>query len=336
MISTSSHCLQQKQAIPKVIMADISSRMTAMKALLPTLENALKSFTSSDCRFKVIRTVVPSSNQSSSNSNSTLQPPFSPRTLLILDSSYNPPSRAHLALASSAVASLSSSSSRLLLLFSTHNADKAPSPASFTHRLAMMILFAEDLQAHLYQRNSTYAQVAVDIGLTTAPYYADKSAAIATEEPVAYPSKPTHIHLLGYDTLIRLLAPKYYSKFDPPLSALSPFFGVGHRLLVLLRPDSSSDNAVTGDSEEEQRGYVSKLCHGSLEKDGFQREWADQIGVLEGDDTRAAVGISSTEIRKAAKQREWSEVERMCTPGVAAWLKEMDLYKDDSNVANMP
>jgi len=325
-----------KEAITKVIMADISSKMTAMKALLPTLENALKSFTSSDCRFKVIRTVTSSSNPSSSNSNSALQPPFSPRTLLILDSSYNPPSRAHLALASSAVASLSSSSSRLLLLFSTHNADKAPSPASFTHRLAMMILFAEDLQAHLYQRDSTSVRIPVDIGLTTAPYYTDKSTAIATEEPLAYPSKPTHIHLLGYDTLVRFLAPKYYSKFDPPLSALSPFFGGGHRLLVLLRPDSSSDNAVTGDSEEEQRGYISKLCHGSLEKDGFKREWADQIGILEGDDVKDAIGISSTEIRKAAKQKEWSKVEQMCTPGIATWLREMGLYQDDSNGAEMP
>jgi len=308
--------------------------MSAMKALLPTLESALKSFTSSDGKFKVIRTIIPSSNPSSIPSVSTLQPPFNPRALLILDSSYNPPSRAHLALASSAVASLSpSSSARLLLLFSTHNADKAPSPASFSNRLAMMILFAEDLQAHLSRSESTPARVAVDIGLTKAPYYTDKSTAIATEEPATYPSKPVHTHLLGYDTLVRFLAPKYYSKFDPPLSALSPFFGAGHRLLVLLRPDSSSDNAVTGDSEDEQRGYISGLAHGSLQKDGFQRAWADQIGVLEGQDATDALGISSTVIRKAAKQKDWGEVERMCTPGVAAWLMEMDLYQGDGEGA---
>lgn len=317
-------------------MADIAARIAAMRGLLPTLENVLNSFTSSQRRFQVIRSVIASSSEVSSASNIQPQPPFNPRTLLILDSSYNPPSRAHLALASSAVPSISSpSSSRLLLLFSTHNADKAPSPASFTQRIAMMILFAEDLQTHLSGRRSASTQIPIDIGLTKAPYYTDKSTAIMNEDPPVYPSQPTHIHLLGYDTLTRFLAPKYYATFDPPLSALSPFFGAGHRLLVLLRPDSSSDNAVIGDTEEEQRKYVSNLSQGSLDHEGFKKEWAQQIGILEGGDVAGAAGISSTAIRKAAKMNDWGEVERMCTPGVAAWISEIRLYEGDSNGAKM-
>lgn len=98
-----------------------------------------------------------------------------PKTLFILDSSFNPPSIAHAALAQSAFlddcnsssSSFSSSSQpsqpsqpsqqqkekkeyefphRLLLLFAVTNADKIAAPASFEHRLAMMTCFARDLQ----------------------------------------------------------------------------------------------------------------------------------------------------------------------------------------------
>lgn len=89
-----------------------------------------------------------------------------PKTLFILDSSFNPPSIAHAALAQSAfVDDCNSSSSqpsqpsqqqkekkqyefphRLLLLFAVTNADKIAAPASFEHRLAMMTCFARDLQ----------------------------------------------------------------------------------------------------------------------------------------------------------------------------------------------
>jgi nicotinamide-nucleotide adenylyltransferase len=172
-------------------------------------------------------------------------------------------------------------------------------------------------------------QVPIDIGLTSAPYYVDKSAAITNEEPLTYPSKPKQVHLIGYDTLKRFLAPKYYSKFNPPLSALSPFFDAGYGVSVLLRPSSSSDNAVTDDTEEEQRAYISALSNGSLEKEGFKSEWSKQIGILEDNNIADVVGISSTVIRKAAKDGDWGIVERMCTPGVATWVREMRLYGDE-------
>jgi nicotinamide-nucleotide adenylyltransferase len=197
----------------------------------------------------------------------------------------------------------------------------------------MMILFAEDLQAHLYRRNSMWTQEPIDVGLTTAPYYTDKSAAIANEEPSSYPSKPKHVHLIGFDTLTRFLAPKYYPKFNPPLRALFPFFDAGYGVSVLLRPSSSSDNAVTDDTEEGQRAYISALSNGSLEKEGFKREWSKQIGILEGDDVAGAVGISSTAVRKAAQYEDWGSMEKMCTPGVAAWVREMSLYEDEERGA---
>lgn len=201
----------------------------------------------------------------------------------------------------------------------------------------MMVTFAEDLQLHA--SNSSQADptspVPIDIGLTTAPYYTDKSIAISQAEPRPYASSPTHVHLLGYDTLTRFLAPKYYPKYSPPLSALEPFFGPGHKLFVLLRPDSSSDNAVSGDTEEEQRAYVQGLAEGSLEDQGLKREWADQIEILGGGDVAKAAGISSTVIRQAAQKGDWSDVEKMCTPGVAAWIQDQRLYEANDNGAKM-
>jgi nicotinamide-nucleotide adenylyltransferase len=146
---------------------------------------------------------------------------------------------------------------------------------------------------------------------------------------------PTHIHLIGYDTLTRFLAPKYYPKYSPPLSALEPFFGFGHKVLVLLRPDSSSDNAVSGDTEEEQRAYINGLSEGSLEDQGLKKDWAEQIGLLEGGDVASAAGISSTVIRRGVKKSDWGDVERMCTPAVAAWIRDQRLYEDDENGAKM-
>jgi nicotinamide-nucleotide adenylyltransferase len=312
-------------------MDEMASRISRTRSLLPILEKALNSFVSSSAAFRVIRTVNPPSASNQAAQSCEPQLGHRPKTLFILDSSYNPPSRAHLALASSTLSTTNEPlPHRLLLLFSTHNADKAPSPASFAQRLAMMVVFAEDLQSHVRKTGNSEESgaVSVDIGLTTAPYYTDKSISISSTEPSTYPSSPTHVHLLGYDTLTRFLAPRYYAKFTPPLSALEPFFGPGHKLLVLLRPESSSDNAVTGDTEEEQRVYIDSLADGSLEDEGLNRQWAKQIGILEGEDVAAAAGVSSTVIRRAAKKRDWDEVKRLCTPGVAEWVQHQELYQE--------
>ncbi|KAK3065317.1 hypothetical protein LTS18_001068 [Coniosporium uncinatum] len=330
--------------------AEMSSRLSNTRALLPSLESALKSFASSSSRFRVIRTVKPSSSSSVPTSSSPADSSH-PKTLFILDSSFNPPSIAHKALALAALRNTQEPRPhRLVLLFSTHNADKSPSPASFEHRLALMTVFAEDLAHGLSQSASSSSQPTsrqqqqeqqegeaipeIDVALTKTPYYVDKSIAIREEaSPVPYPSHPTHIHLIGYDTLVRFLAPKYYPDSDPPLSALAPYFGAGHKVVAALRPGSTSVNQVDGDSEEEQREYVEGLKRGSLEKEGFKREWAERVRLVEVGEE--AAGVSSTRIRKAAQKGEWKVLEENCTPGVAGWVREMALYGEDARGSKM-
>lgn len=318
-----------------VNMAEIVARAGILKAFKPSLESALQSFSSSSEAFRVVRTIDPPGPS---------QP--GPKTLYILDSSFNPPSVAHLSLATSAIFRENNPDSRpyrLLLLFSTQNADKAPSPASFEERLVMMTALAEDLADNINRglgnesRGTSgslgTSQIPIDVGLTTAPYYTDKSVAISNSGTKYYKSKPVHIHLLGYDTLTRFLAPKYYPTHSPPLSALAPFFNAGHKLLVTERPASASDSSSSSfGSVEEQRSFVHNLSEGSLESDGFKKAWAPQVEMVP---AGAGVGVSSTKVRRAATKQDWAEVEKLCTPTVAGLVKDLRSYDEDARGAKM-
>ncbi|KAF1983047.1 hypothetical protein K402DRAFT_339093 [Aulographum hederae CBS 113979] len=290
----------------------MTTRLHRVRSLLPSFSSALAAFSSSSSDFQLVRSITYAKT-----------PPDNPKTLFVLDSSYNPPSTAHFALATSAIrSSTDAKPHRLLLLFSTANADKAPAPASFEQRLCMMTLFAEDLLAPLSDSSDGDSNIQIDVGITKEPYFANKSLAI--EKSAFYPSNPRQVQLIGYDTLTRFLAPKYYPEFSPPLSALEPFFGRGWGVLAALRPASSSANEVEGESEEEQRAYVERLANGSLEAEGFRREWARRIGLVEcGEEAR---GVSSTAVRGAAKGAKWDVVGGMCSPAVMAWVKEEGLY----------
>jgi nicotinamide-nucleotide adenylyltransferase len=321
-------------------MADPSSRLSSIRALFPTLEFALHAFSASPSPFRIVRTINPTSTP--------------PKTLYILDSSFNPPSIAHLALAISALRNPGVGDAkppRLLLLFATQNADKKATPASYVSRLAMMTAFAEDLSLSLSSsqpRPSSspsaasspklispqddaptappdLSQIPIDIALTTAPYYTDKSTAISTSSPPAYPSNPVHVYLIGFDTLVRFCAPKYYPSHDPPLSALQPFFEAGNGLRVTERPAEGVGEGDPYGSVEQQRTYIEDLGNGVLEKEGFKREWARQIELVVAGE---GVGVSSTRVREAAKRGDWEGVRGLCTEGVAGWVRGEALYSE--------
>ncbi|KAF2261459.1 Nucleotidylyl transferase [Lojkania enalia] len=300
-------------------MARVQLWVSALDSLIPEYESALHSFISSPSKFRLVTSVNP-----------TKMPP---KTLYILDSSFNPPTKAHLALATSALASPAPSDEkphRLLLLFSTFNADKAPSPASFAQRLALMRSFTEDLLANLQEAPASPvnpSEITVDIGLTKEPYYTDKSTAIMNEPGPPYPSNPKHVHLLGYDTLIRFCNPKYYPNHNPPLSALTPFFHTGHKLRVTQRPcDKNDKSSAEFGTVEEQEKYLQMLRDGEFEEAGFERAWADCIDMVKGEE---GLGISSTRVRTAAKEGDWEVLGQLCTERVAACVEAMGCYGEE-------
>lgn len=181
--------------------------------LLPRLQSALRAFQTSGKAFELIDTTT----------NVSLAPRRC-KTLVILDSSFNPPTIAHMQMATSALRDLQTQRDiastlkggggpvatdgvahgsgvdglRLLLLLAVNNADKAPKPASFEQRLMMMRAFAGDLQ-HAWREAQAQTQaqaqaqedIPVDIGLTKHPYFHEKSAVIASSPEYDFsPARP--------------------------------------------------------------------------------------------------------------------------------------------------
>lgn len=260
--------------------------MAPIQALRTQYASLLKRFTASSKDFDIL-TTVPADRSPA------------PKILYVLDSSFNPPTLAHLRIASSALLERLEPSSHLLLLLATQNADKPSKPALFEDRLAMMELFAHDLRAHLAAKSSKAASPepssfdrmpTIGIGVTKKPYFVDK--ALAIEASGCYPTPLEQVHLIGYDTLIRIFNAKYY----PPahtLEPLSPLFS-RHRLRVTLRPDDEWGG------REEQRVFLRGLAQGDREDEGGCRQWAEKIQLVEGKTAEEQV-VSSTKVREAAQ-----------------------------------
>lgn len=145
----------------------------------------------------------------------------------VLDSSFNPPTLAHLALANSPRPRrpASDGSDRdydaKLLLLSVKNVDKTlkPGDATYVERLEMMGLLARDVRTQ-HQLEDGMANVA--IGIIDAPTFVGKSE-IITEllstqllPSIAAPTRPFTpprvqlTFIVGMDTLERLFSPRYY------------------------------------------------------------------------------------------------------------------------------
>ncbi|OAQ79738.1 cytidylyltransferase [Purpureocillium lilacinum] len=276
------------------------------------------------------------------------------RRLIVLDSSFNPPTRAHAQMVRSAVRDAkggearASGATRVMLLLAVNNADKAPKPASFPVRLCMMEGFARELLGDEAGReastvlgargahaNEDGAGLKVDLALTTMPYFHDKARAIhASGFYGGAHDAPEQVFLAGYDTLIRIFNPKYYgggeaagttaadrhNKEETAMqAALDPFFATA-RLRVSTRPDDEWGGL------EEQREYVRGLENGRLDAVGGRGEWARRVDVVSMDRGDGMEGVSSSRAREAVKERNSEELERMVDGEVRAWIEREKLY----------
>ncbi|KAI1005047.1 hypothetical protein K3495_g3170 [Podosphaera aphanis] len=258
-------------------------------------KSALDSFMSSSHPFRLIHSIFPTAK------------PFQltrALPLYILDSSFNPPTAAHLNLLLAALASRPSTApQRILLLLATQNADKPPRPASFEHRLCMMERLAIDLHANLHDAG----YISIDLGVTKLPYFVDKAKAIEACDEYAGIEQ---VHLVGFDTLTRICDASYY----PPshtLKILSPFLEK-HRLRVTSRVGK---NAV---AENGQEDYMRAIAEGALDSVGGRREWVteNRIQLVHGSQGT----VSSTRVREAVKHKDWAALQSLTTPGVQEWI----------------
>ena len=228
-----------------------------------------------------------------------------------------------------------------MLLLSVQNADKKPAPLPYEQRLSLMQRFAEDLLAR-FERDASANHITqfveVDVAVTRDPLYFRKARNLLEFEGFAWGEGPGCTHVVGSDTLVRILNPKYYRDLcagdgDLPLDVLGEFFS-DNDLCVVMRPSSkknedtaTSDEPTTTDDDDEGMEMREALHKGDLEAEGGQRRWADKIEMIRQQPGDEDIGtISSTRIRSAAESGDWGTVEELCTPGVAGDIKMGGLY----------
>jgi nicotinamide-nucleotide adenylyltransferase len=178
-------------------------------------------------------------------------------------------------------------------------------PASFEDRLAMMHLFAQ----------SVSEPELVDIAITKHARFLDKAAELEKVYPGA-----EQTYLTGYDTLIRLLDPKYY----PPTHTLEPleaFFKRG-RVVCTMRAGGG-----LGDVKE-QMEFVERIASGEREKDGCRKEWAQRIELVEA--APESLDVSSTKVREAVKTGDMEALDKYMTKEVKEWVLQRSLYKEEA------
>jgi len=122
-------------------------------------------------------------------------------TLLCLSASFNPITVAHDSLVREASRMIPPQ--EVLLLLATANVDKGVSGLPLGERLALLLRFAE-------------SRPGVSVAAVGPGRFVDKMEAIHH----AYGTGIRLVFLVGFDTLVRLFDPKYYSDRDTSLSAL--------------------------------------------------------------------------------------------------------------------
>lgn len=274
--------------------------------------------------------------------------PFSDRKLNIsvLDSSFNPPTLAHLALANTPFSARFKSSPSdnedfhaKLLLLSVRNVDKLLKSGDATHtqRLDMMLSFANDIAfppRSTQSEDSTQIPVGsnIAVGLINEPTFVGKSSTLleflhariqsffqlgATEIPIL----PNHIpqpkltFLVGMDTLERLLAPRYYASEEAMKQSLGAFFsseGDDSRIICGRRITPGLQ-----ESETEREIRTVAAC----------KDYIDCSRIVLVDIDEEVRSLSSSDVRQkiSGEDHTWTS---MVTPSVVSYIVEHGLYRN--------
>lgn len=211
----------------------------------------------------------------------------------MLDSSFNPPTKAHLAIAASSFPDSPSLSgpgeyTSKLLLYTPKNADKVPkdTDASPAQRVEMMLAQAGVLNA---------SGDCVAVGILPAANFVDKALILRShvDGEITF--------LVGTDTLVRIFDERYYDDMDHQLRTL---FSCAY-LVSIGRGDSAAEKSLL--AKPEVATWVQK---------GRVRFLPSLPDVAE---------ISSTRVRQAVKNGQG--VEEWCTPPVTEIITREGLYK---------
>ncbi len=203
-------------------------------------------------------------------------------SLVVMDASFNPMTVAHEAMLNRA--SESCRAGEELLLLSHANVDKPIYGASLAQRLAMLEHYAKP-----------YPNISV-AGCSHARFV-DKASAL---RPL-YPESTDLYFVVGYDTLLRVFDPRYYSNLEDELAAL---FDSAHVVAA---------NRDTIDREAMRR----------LEKSPEFAAFSDKIRFIRLDGAYSR--MSSTEVRDL--RRNGASIRHLVPSRVADAIDSLDLYR---------
>ena len=268
---------------------------------------------------------------------SITEPPKICLRLSILDSSFNPPTLAHAALAKLGLpnktgnpgsTSLPSNSyDAHLLLLSVTNADKAlkPGDAGLEQRLEMMNLLAKELQSSEVGHSAdNIAVAAIDeptfvrkarqlreflhprIRSTIKVSTVDRDGGDST---LPVPSLQLYF-ILGFDTVVRLFSARFYASQDDMRSSLRTFFDpMGDNCVVVCARRSLKEGGSQEERDTEEHEF---------EKDIEVRKYIEVGRIVLVDLPEDLQAISSTKARKG----QWDLV----PPSIRDYIEGKRLY----------
>lgn len=277
----------------------------------------------------------------------------------VLDSSFNPPTCAHLALANSRpprytvksgiAGSALASAAELdydakLLLLSVRNADKAlkSGDATYEQRLEMMYLLSKDMPASVSQRpedKSESAHANFAIAIVDEPTFVGKAAVLRqflhtrisglyppattldgmaispTSDEISIPV-PRLVFLLGFDTLVRLLSPRYYASEAAMMDALRLFFSpAGDDCYVMCARRKLAEVEHTVQEEVEAQTL-------SAAKEFVESKRVALISIG-ADSVDEQTSSSQVRTKVALQDETWR---RLVTPSIANYIIQNSLY----------
>jgi nicotinamide-nucleotide adenylyltransferase len=224
--------------------------------------------------------------------------PLGLSSLLVLDSSFNPPTRAHMHLLSAAARRLGTS--RALLLLAKQNADKPIVGANLCQRLEMMAEVA----------TASEPPDSVLCGVTAHPLFVDKTVALqslcGTDARV--------VVLVGFDTWVRIIDPKYYAPGGLD-SVLRQIFNTVE-VVVASRESTSVNNLDAEMTIESQEALVRELPEEITQ--GRLHFLRNEPGMAE---------LSSSALRKAIDSGDTEAVCKMLPDCLHDLVEREGLYK---------
>ncbi|KAN0061090.1 hypothetical protein ACQY0O_006825 [Thecaphora frezii] len=278
--------------------------------------------------------------------SATTQPkPSMSLDIAVVDSSFNPPTKAHLALGLSPPLASTSPIKRRhydahLLLFSTDNADKGKGKkgdASLDQRVYMMTLLAKQVERELHTQQ---AQPNVAVALVDRPLIFDKSTVVldtlaAREQQQQQQTPPVRprprLHwVVGFDLLYRIFQLKYYPSEDCFDRQCSTFFETEGTSLVCARRDAASFPALSPSSSQDadatQRQEAELLASEKVQR------WMQKGSIVMLDLEPTTASLSSTQIREVLRDKRQeapqkkAELQTMVPPLLVDFLLESGVY----------